>query len=136
MVIDMSLAKIQKGDKVKVIAGNYKGTIGIVSKVVRKKLPGGRVRVRVAVSTIPTITDYRRGLKMYNLPGQIKSKERLIDVSNVQLITEDGQVSRVAIAIDNGRKVRILKKTGQVVVKASSLETEVNTNSNVANQTS
>jgi ribosomal protein L24 len=88
------------------------------------------------VSTIPTITDYRRGLKMYNLPGQIKSKERLIDVSNVQLVTEDGQVSRVAIAIDNGRKVRILKKTGQVVVKASSLETEVNTNSNVANQTS
>jgi formylmethanofuran dehydrogenase subunit D len=54
----------------------------------------------------------------------------------VQLVTEDGQVSRVAIAVDNGRKVRVLKKTGQVVVKANSLETEVNTNSNVANQIS
>jgi len=131
----MSVAKIQKGDKVKVIAGNYKGTIGIVSKVVRKKMPGGQVRVRVAVSTIPAITDYRRGLKMYNLPGQMKTKDRLIDVSNVQLVTEAGQVSRVAIVSNNGRKVRVLKKNGQIVVKSTLPEKETNVNSNVTNQT-
>ncbi len=131
----MSVAKIQKGDKVKVIAGNYKGTVGIVSKVVRKKMTGGQMRVRVAVSTIPAITDYRRSLKMYNLPGQIKTKDRLIDVSNVQLITENGQVSRVGIVINNGRKVRVLKKNGQIVVKSTLPEKEVNVNSNATNQT-
>ncbi len=113
----MSVAKIQKGDKVKVIAGNYKGTIGIVSKVVRKKTPGGRIVTKVAVSGIPAIVDYRRSLKMYNLPGQMNSKERLIDVSNVRLVTDGDQVSRVGIDFRDGKKIRVYKKTGEPVVK-------------------
>jgi len=113
----MSVAKIQKGDKVKVIAGNYKGAIGVVSKVVRKKMPGGRIVTRVAVSGIPAIVDYRRSLKMYNLPGQMKSKERLIDVSNVRLVTDGDQVSRVGIDFRDGKKIRVYKKTGEPVVK-------------------
>ncbi len=113
----MSVAKIQKGDRVKVIAGNYKGTIGIVSKVVNKKLPKGGVRTRVAISGIPKIVDYRRGIKMYNIPGEMRLKDRLIDVSNVQLVTDDGQISRVEIKMIEGKKVRVYKKTGKKVEK-------------------
>ncbi|GEM_PF-1016757 len=113
----MSIAKIQKGDRVKVIAGNYKGTVGIVSKVINKKLPKGGVKTRVAISELPKIVDYRRSMKMYKIPGEMRLKDRLIDVSNVQLVTDDGQVSRVAIEVIEGKKVRVYKKTGQKVEK-------------------
>lgn len=114
----MSVAKIQKGDQVKVISGSYRGTVGVVLRVVKKTLPNGRVRTRVSVSSIPEIVDYRKNFRAYNMPGQMKTKARLIDVSNVQLVTADGRVSRSRVVIQDGKKVRVLKKTGELVVRS------------------
>jgi large subunit ribosomal protein L24 len=113
----MSIAKIQTGDTVKVIAGNYKGTAGQVTNVVKTTKPNGRVSLRVAVSTVPQIVKFRKGQRQANVPGQMLSTDRLLDVSNVSLVGAKDQVSKVQIVEEKGKKVRKLKKGGAVVVK-------------------
>lgn len=122
----MSIAKIQTGDRVKVISGSYRGTVGLVSALVKKNLPNGKIRVRVSVSEIPHIVDYRKNMRAYNMPGEMKTKARLIDISNVQLVTKEDQVSRSKVEIRDGKKIRLLKKTGEIVTKTTPTPTVKN----------
>ena len=92
----MSVAKIQKGDKVKVISGKFRGSIGLVTNIINKKGKG----TRVTVSELPKIADYQRGNKSYGVPGLKLEKDRSIDVSNVALINDKGEVSKVKINTD------------------------------------
>jgi large subunit ribosomal protein L24 len=114
----MAKAKIQTGDSVKVIAGNYRGTVGQVLAIV-KKTTGKVTKIRASVAGIPGLTKFRRSFK-YNgqsYPGSMYSVPRLIDVSNLSHQTADGKVSKVAIKTNEaGKKVRLLKKTGQEIV--------------------
>ena len=41
-------------------------------------------------------------------------KEAALDASNVMLLV-DGQATRVGFKVENGKKVRVAKKTGKVI---------------------
>lgn len=116
----MSIAKIQKGDNIQVIAGNYKGTKGVVTKIINKKNKVGKlISSRATVSTVPKIVKYRAKQRQNGevFPGAKLETDRTINVSNLQLITESGLVSRSKVEIKDGKKVRVYKKDNQVVTK-------------------
>jgi large subunit ribosomal protein L24 len=115
----MSIAKIQKGDKVKVMTGDHKGTIGQVVKI-SKQIKNNRQVIRAAVSTVPKQTKYRRGNKAYNFPGQMYQIDKLINISNLSLVTDKDVPSKIKIEVSKeGKKKRAFKKNSKEVVKES-----------------
>ena len=102
----MSMAKIKKGDTVKVIAGKDVGAEGKVISVDKKRgrLIGEGVNV-VKKHTKPS---------MANQNGGIVEQEAAIDASNVMYVHK-GKPTRVGFKIDGDKKVRIAKSTGEVI---------------------
>ena len=101
--------KIKKGDQVIVITGRDKGKTGEVIQAMPKD---SKVLVRginlVKRHTKPTQEN----------AGGIVSKEKPIHVSNVALIDpKSGKATRVGIKLDKGQKVRIAKKSGEVIAE-------------------
>ncbi|MEG0734327.1 50S ribosomal protein L24 [Anaerorhabdus sp.] len=97
--------KIKKGDKVKVITGHYKGTIGEVTAVFPKE-------EKVIVEGANLI---KKSLKptQANPDGGIIEKEAPIHVSNVMIYDAKAKAtSRVGYKVDGDKKVRVYKKTG------------------------
>jgi len=127
----MAIAKIQKGDSVKVISGSYKGTVGQVLKIFKKKNAQGKVTsLRATVSNLPKIVKYQKANRAANLPGSQNEIDRKIQVSNLSLVTSNNEVSRVKIEEKDGKKVRVLKKDGSIVEKkadASQIDSSADT---------
>ncbi|NJL01196.1 MAG: 50S ribosomal protein L24 [Spirulinaceae cyanobacterium SM2_1_0] len=100
---------VKKGDTVQVIAGRDKGKVGEILRA----LPRGS-KVIVAGVNIKTkhVKPMREGEK-----GQIQTFEAPIHSSNVMLYSKKEQVaSRVGYTFtEDGRKVRMLKKTGEII---------------------
>jgi len=98
---------VKTGDNVKVISGADKGTVGKIKTVNRKT---GQVVIEgVNVRT-------RHVKPMGEEEGQIVKSEKPIHHSNVQHYSEaQGVVSRVGHKMEGGKKVRYLKKTGEVL---------------------
>jgi large subunit ribosomal protein L24 len=101
--------KIMKGDRVRVIRGNYRDMEGTVLEVLRD---AGRLRVE-GVNTRKRHTRPSQA----NPDGGIISFEAPIDVSNVMLIDPaSGDPSRVRMRIeDDGTKERISVKSGNPI---------------------
>ena len=100
--------RIKKGDKVKVITGAYKGTIGEVTKAFPKE-------DKVIVEGVNMVKKHLRPTKQ-NPDGGIVEKEAKIHVSNVMLYDEKAkQASRVKYEMKDGKKVRVYKKSGAEV---------------------
>ena len=96
---------IKKGMTVRVVSGAHKGSEGKVLFVSPKK-------ERVIVEGVNFIKKSTRP-SQDNPNGGIVEKEASIHISNV-MVTQSGQVSRVGYKIlDDGSKVRILKKTNE-----------------------
>ena len=102
----MAALKIKKGDTVKVIAGKDNGSEGKVLSVDSKNH-------KVLVEGINMITKHQKPSQA-NPNGGIVQKEAPIDISNVMLVVK-GQATRVGFKVENGRKVRIAKATGEVI---------------------
>jgi large subunit ribosomal protein L24 len=113
----MSIAKIQTGDSVKIISGNYKGTEGVVTELITVT-KGKKTIKRVVVSTVPTIAKYQKANKAFDVAGQMTQTSRKIDISNVMLV-ENGKTQRSKIVIKDGKKSREGLKTGNPVVKTN-----------------
>lgn len=115
----MSKAKIQSGDTVKVISGNYKGTIGVVTKVIKKVKPNGKLSLRASVNSIPKIAKYRKSqtYQGQSYPGAILQADRTVDISNIALLDDKEKVSKIKIEINDGKKTRFYKSTGKIVSK-------------------
>jgi ribosomal protein L24 len=111
----MSTSKIQKGDYVKVISGNFKGTKGIITSVQSSKKSK-----RVTVDSIAKIVKYRKSMKQYGMPGQMTSVDRLIDISNVMLLDAKDNVSKVKIDKEKSNTVRKFKTTNDIISKKTS----------------
>ncbi len=99
-------SKIKKGDTVRVIAGKDKGKEGKVSSVDVKKHT-------VVVEGVNMHTKHTKP-SAQNQNGGIVSEEGPIDISNVMLVV-GGQVTRVGYKVEDGKKVRIAKKTGKAI---------------------
>lgn len=105
----MATARIRKGDEVIVITGKDKGRRGTVLQV----LSNGRV----LVEGVNITKRHQKGDPRQGTSGGIIDKELPIHVSNVAVYNSTTQRSdRIGFRhLEDGRKVRYFKSTGEVV---------------------
>ena len=102
--------KIRSGDLVVVISGKQKGTTGRVVKVMPSKS-------QVVVEGVRVVKRHQKPVN--DRPGGIVEKEMPISISNVALWNEEeGRRVKVRLETRDGVKVRVDKKTGDVVESA------------------
>lgn len=130
----MSIAKIQSGDSVKIIAGNYKGITGTVTKIIHKKYPKGKgkflVKTRASVDTIKKIAKYRKSTvyQGQKYAGNMSQVDRFVDVSNLMLLDENMKPARVRIVVKDDKKTRIFATTSGTISKKILPKTKKNDN--------
>ncbi|EKZ0315007.1 50S ribosomal protein L24 [Listeria monocytogenes] len=101
---------VKKGDKVKVITGKDKGKSGKVLAAFPKK-------DRVLIEGINMVKKHTKPSNV-NPQGGILNVEAPIHVSNVMLIDpKTGEPTRVGYEVKGDKKVRIAKKSGEVIDK-------------------
>ncbi|MDO4228765.1 MAG: 50S ribosomal protein L24 [Capnocytophaga sp.] len=100
--------KIKTGDTVRVIAGEHKGSEGKVLRVDREKN-------KAIVEGVNLVSKHTKP-SAQNPQGGIVKKEAFIHISNLSLIDpKTKQTTRVGFEIRNGKKVRISKKSNEVI---------------------
>lgn len=101
------MKKFKIGDTVKVITGTDKGQVGKITKVLKKQnqitIDGVNIKKKHLKATKP---DAKSKIIQFAAP---------IDVSNVMICDKDGITGRVSFKLENNKKVRINKKTGNLV---------------------
>jgi large subunit ribosomal protein L24 len=102
----MATSKIKKGDLVKVITGKDKDKEGKVVSVDVKK-------GKVVVEGINMVTKHTKP-SAANQAGGIVSQEAPLDISNVMYVHK-GTATRVGFKVEDGKKVRFAKSTGEVI---------------------
>ena len=100
-------AKIKKGDRVVLLTGKDKGRTGNVTKVMPKDS-------RVVVSGLNMVQRHTRPTQG-DPQGGIKHKEASVHVSNVAIVDSNGKATRVGFKVEDGKKVRVAKTTGEVI---------------------
>ena len=97
--------KVKTGDTVLVITGSDKGKKG-------KVLAANPKKNTIIVEGVNIQARHEKAKQ--NVPAEIRKIEGPINASNVMLI-DGGQPVRVGFKRENGKKVRINKKTGNVI---------------------
>jgi large subunit ribosomal protein L24 len=101
---------VKKGDKVMVISGKDKGKTGIILEAFPKQS-------RVLVEGINIVKKHAKPSQV-NPQGGILNQEAPIHVSNVMPVDpKSGTPTRVGYTVENGKKVRVAKKSGEVLDK-------------------
>jgi large subunit ribosomal protein L24 len=100
-------AKIKKGDRVVVLTGKDKGRTGEVAKVMPTEN-------RVMVTGINMVQRHTRPSQA-DPQGGIKNKEASLHLSNVAIADANGKAARVGFRMEDGKKVRFAKTTGDVI---------------------
>jgi large subunit ribosomal protein L24 len=103
----MAKLKIKSGDNVKVMAGDHKGSEGKVTKVLQDKN-------KAIVEGVNMVSKHTKP-NAKSPQGGIVKKEAPINISNLSLLTSDGVPTKVAYEVKDGKKVRVSKKTKEVV---------------------
>ncbi|MDO5104687.1 50S ribosomal protein L24 [Capnocytophaga sp.] len=100
--------KIKTGDTVRVMAGEHKGSEGKVLRVDREKN-------KAIVEGVNLVSKHTKP-SAQNPQGGIVKKEAFIHISNLSLIDpKTKQPTRVGFEERNGKKVRISKKSNEVI---------------------
>ena len=100
-------AKLKTGDRVVVLTGRDKGQEGEILSVNPKA-------GRAVVSGINMVTRHQR--QTQTTPGGRLRVEAPIDLSNLAIVDpKDGGPSRVGFRIEEGKKVRFAKKSGETI---------------------
>jgi large subunit ribosomal protein L24 len=100
-------AKLRKGDKVVVLAGKDKGKKGDITRVMPKDGKAIVSGVNVAI---------RHTRQTQNTQGGRIPKEMPIDLSNLALVDpKTGEATRVGFRMEDGKKVRFAKKSGEAI---------------------
>jgi large subunit ribosomal protein L24 len=100
-------AKIKKGDRVVVLAGRDKGRQGEVTRVWPKE-------ERVLVAGLNLVKRHTKPTQA-DPQGGIKTKEAPLHVSNVAFVDSNGKPTRVGFKVENDKKVRFAKTTGEAI---------------------
>ena len=99
--------KIKKGDTVQIITGNDVGKSGRVIKVYPEK-------EKIIVEGLNMVKKHARPTQE-NPQGGIMEKEAAVHISNVMILS-GGKPTRVGYKIlDDGKKVKFAKKSGEVI---------------------
>ncbi len=99
-------AKLKKGDKVFVLAGKDKGKTGEISSVDPKAGKAVVDGINMAI---------RHTRQTQNSQGGRMPKAMPIDLSNLAIVDTNGKPSRVGFRIEDGKKVRYAKTTGEAI---------------------
>ena len=92
----------------RVIAGDHKGSEGKVLRVLRD-------RNKAIVEGINTVSKHEKP-SAQNPQGGIVEKEAPIHISNLSLIDpKSGEITRVGYEVREGSKVRVAKKSNEVI---------------------
>ncbi|HDX9589535.1 TPA: 50S ribosomal protein L24 [Bacillus pseudomycoides] len=101
---------VKKGDKVQVISGKDKGKQGVVLAAFPKES-------RVIVEGVNIVKKHSKPSQL-NPQGGIITKEAAIHVSNVMpLDPKTGVPTRVGYKVEDGKKIRVAKKSGESLDK-------------------
>ncbi|MDO5703506.1 MAG: 50S ribosomal protein L24 [Paracoccus sp. (in: a-proteobacteria)] len=99
-------AKLKKGDKVVVLTGKDKGKQGEITAVMPKDNKAIVDGVNIAI---------RHQRQTQASQGGRVPKAMPIDLSNLALMDKDGKATRVGFRVEDGKKVRFAKTTGDVI---------------------
>jgi large subunit ribosomal protein L24 len=99
-------AKLRKGDKVVVLAGKDKGNKGEIASVDPKAGKAVVDGVNVAI---------RHTRQTQTTQGGRQPKAMPIDLSNLALMDKNGKATRVGFRMEEGKKVRFAKTTGEAI---------------------
>ncbi|MCY1668418.1 50S ribosomal protein L24 [Rhizobium sp. SL86] len=100
------MQKIRKGDNVVVLTGKDKGRTGEVIQVMPKE-------DRAVVRGVNMVKRHQR--QTQNQEAGIINKEAPIHLSNIAIVAKDGKPTRVGFSVVDGKKVRVAKRTGDVI---------------------
>ena len=101
------MQKIRKGDKVVVLTGKDKGRTGEVTQVMPKE-------DRAVVKGINMVKRHQRQTQTQE--AGIINKEASIHLSNLAIADpKDGKPTRVGFRMDGDKKVRVAKRSGEVI---------------------
>ena len=103
----MGKIKVKTDDNVIVIAGEHKGSQGKVVTVIRDQN-------KAIVKGVNLIKKHLKP-SAQNPQGGIIEKEAPIHISNLSLITADGEATRVGFRMEDENKVRFAKKNNEVL---------------------
>lgn len=101
----MPKMKIKKNDTVIILSGDEKGKTGVVKQALPKEN-------KVVVEGLNMVKRHTKPSQTN--PGGIVSKEAAIHVSNVAIVS-DGKATKVGYKTVDGKKVRVARKTGDVI---------------------
>ena len=106
----MAIRRLKKGDEVIVLTGRNRGQRGNVRSV-------DAANERVVVEGVNIVKRQTKPNPQKGATGGIMEKEMPIHVSNVALFNPvTGKGDRVGVKrLEDGRKVRVFKSTGEVV---------------------
>ena len=99
-------AKLRKGDKVVVLSGKDKGKTGEITQVLSKEGKAIVDGVNMAV---------RHTRQSASAQGGRLPKALPIQLSNLAVVDANGKASRVGFRVEEGKKVRFAKTTGDVI---------------------
>jgi large subunit ribosomal protein L24 len=99
-------AKLRKGDKVVVLAGKDKGKEGTITSVDPKAGKAIVDGVNIAIRATRQTQTEQGGRLPKALP---------IDLSNLAIVDANGKATRVGFRMEDGKKVRFAKTTGDVI---------------------
>lgn len=100
--------RIKKGDNVQVMSGNDKGSTGKVLSI-------NATTERVLVEGINMVSKHQKP-DAKNPDGGIIKKEAAVHISNLMVVDpKSGKPTRIGIKREDGKAVRISKKSGEVI---------------------
>ena len=99
-------AKLKKGDKVVVLAGKDKGKTGEIVSVDPKAGKAVVDGINIAI---------RHQRQTQSTQGGRTPKALPIDLSNLAFVDANGKATRVGFRMEEGKKVRFAKTTGDVI---------------------
>ena len=97
--------RLKKGDHVVVLKGKDRGKDGIIMRVLPKE-------GKVIVEGVNVVKKHQKATRATMQAGII-DKDMPIDASNVAIVSR-GQASRIGYRVEDGKKVRVALKTGEV----------------------
>jgi large subunit ribosomal protein L24 len=97
---------LRKGDHVVVLKGKDRGKDGVIMRVIPKD-------GKVIVEGVNVVKKHQKATRATMQAGII-DKDMPIDASNVAVVSK-GKPSRIGYRVEDGKKVRVALKTGEVL---------------------
>jgi large subunit ribosomal protein L24 len=97
---------LKKGDHVVVLKGKDRGKDGVIMRVLPKD-------GKVIVEGVNVVKKHQKATRATMQAGII-DKDMPIDASNVAILSR-GKPSRIGFRVEDGKKVRVAVKTGEVL---------------------